>query len=58
MVMCEYCGENEAVFSIKVNSPNGDYEESNEVCPNCVAIWFTETPEEVQNMVVKRLEAI
>lgn len=56
MVKCEYCGENEAVFSIEVNSPNGDCEESNEVCPECVAIWFTETPEDVERMSIVRLE--
>ena len=55
-VMCEYCGENKALFSIEVNSPNGDCEESNEVCSDCVAIWFTETPEDVERMSIVRLE--
>ena len=53
---CEYCGEQEAVFSIKVNSPNGDVEESNLVCPLCVANWFSETPEDVKNMMIWRSE--
>jgi len=56
MAKCEYCGEHESVFSIEVHSPNGECEESNLVCPNCVAIWFTETPEDVERMSIVRLE--
>ena len=56
MVKCEYCGEEEAVFSIEVTSPDGKIEESDLVCPACVGIWFTETPEDVERMSVVRLE--
>jgi len=52
---CEYCGENEAVFSIEVNSPDGTCEESNLVCPECVATWFTESQEDVERMSIVRL---
>lgn len=59
MVLCEYCGENEAEFSIKVISPDGSVEESDIVCGGCVATWFTESPEDVKSMEVKKLgEAI
>lgn len=55
---CEYCGEAKAEFSIEVNWTNGKVEESNLVCPGCVATFYTETPEEVERMSVVRLEAI
>jgi len=55
MVLCEYCGENEAEFSIKVKCPDGSVEESDIVCPDCIGTWFTESPEDVKIMIVVRL---
>jgi len=55
--LCEYCGEYEAEFSIEVNCTDGSVEESNLVCADCVATWFTETPESVERMSIVRLEA-
>lgn len=54
---CEWCGEEESVFSIKVDCTDDSVQESDLVCPACVAIWFSETPEDVESMVVVRLEA-
>ena len=53
---CEYCGEAKAEFSIEVNCNDGTVQESNLVCPLCVANWFTETPQDVERMSVVRLE--
>ena len=55
--ICEWCGENKSVFSIEVNCTDDSVQESNLVCPNCVATWFTETPDDVERMSVVRLEA-
>ena len=56
MVTCEYCGEEEAIFSIEVTTPEGNIETSDLVCAACVGIWFTETPEDVERMSIVRLE--
>ena len=55
MVKCEYCGENEAVFKIEVESPDGTIEHGDKTCANCIATWFTETPEDVQKLYVRRI---
>ena len=55
MVTCEYCGEEKAIFSIKVITTDGNFENSDLVCAGCVGIWFTETPEDVERMSVARL---
>lgn len=52
---CEYCGEEEALFSIEINCTDGSKEESNLICNHCVATWFTETPEDVERMSIVRL---
>jgi len=55
MAKCEYCGENESIFSIEVNSPDGSVEESDLVCADCVGTCFTESPDDVERMSVVRL---
>jgi protein-arginine kinase activator protein McsA len=56
MNKCEYCGENEAQFEFKVLRSDNKYETSKGVCGDCVATWFTETPEDLKTMHVEKLE--
>ena len=56
---CEWCGEeylDSLFFKFTVVSPNG-HAESGEACADCVGSWFTETPEDVQNMMIWKVEA-
>ncbi len=56
--ICPYCGEEVDgyfKFQIFVNEGTDDYDTAI-VCPDCIATWFTETPEEVQNMRIVKLE--
>lgn len=55
---CEYCGEEDAIFSIEVICTDGSLQSSELICPKCIANWYTETPEDVRTMLVKRLEAV
>lgn len=52
--MCEYCGEEyegSLAFYILVKFTNGNRETAR-TCPDCIATFFTETPEDVETMTV------
>ena len=52
--VCEYCGEEyegTLAFHIDVEFVSGN-KESQRCCPDCIATFFTETPEEVETMTI------
>ncbi len=59
---CEYCGEEwegHIAFHVEVLFVDGR-KETARTCPDCIATFFTETPEDVETMVVVKdiVEAI
>ncbi len=51
---CEYCGEVYQVnlfFNFSVDSNDGTHT-AGVMCADCMATWFSETPEDVKNMMV------
>lgn len=59
--ICDYCGEEcdgNHKFKIFVNEGNGNVDDTAISCPGCIATFFTETPEDVLNMRIIKLEAI
>ena len=56
--ICDYCGEEcdgNLKFQIFINEGTEDHDTAI-CCPDCIATWFTETPEDVKSMTVKRVE--
>lgn len=58
---CEYCGEmyrDDLFFKFTVqNTPDANFSishESGEACADCIATWFSETPEDVKSMMIWR----
>ena len=58
---CFYCGEEydeSLFFNFTVqNTSTGNRDvsyDSGECCADCIATWFSETPEDVQNMMIWR----
>lgn len=57
---CEYCGEKyqeNLFFNFTIqNTPNNNMSshDSGEACADCIATWFSETPEDVQSMMIWR----
>ena len=54
MVRCDYCDKNEAVFTMEVEWIDGVKEHSDRVCSGCFIYWFTETPEDIKEMFIKK----
>jgi hypothetical protein len=56
--VCDYCGgEVDGYFKFQVFINEGTPDEETAIsCPDCIATWFTETPEDVKNMRVIKLE--
>lgn len=58
--VCDYCGdevEGKFKFQVFVNENTENYDTAIS-CPECVATWYTETPNDVKNMRIIRMEAI
>lgn len=56
---CQYCGgicDGTRKFRIFIDYVGDDRpDEASPVCPDCIATFFTETPEDVKNMKVERI---
>ena len=53
---CVWCGEvyrDDLLFNYMIKSPNGDTD-TTEACSDCIATWFSETPEDVEIMTIWR----
>lgn len=61
---CNDCGEeyfSNIKFNVKIIHPNdGEFiqTENADMCPDCVATWFSECPEDVKSAIITRVEAI
>ena len=55
---CDYCGEEvDGNFKFQVFINEGTPDSNTAIsCPDCIATWFTETPEDVVNMRVIKME--
>lgn len=54
---CGYCGEeyrDDLFFNFTVQNTDLKGHESGEACADCISTWFSETPEDVQNMMIWR----
>lgn len=57
--VCDYCGEEcdgHLKFQVFVNENTEDYDTAIS-CPECISTWFTETPQDVFNMRIIKMEA-